>query len=151
MCVVQAAAAGQACTAGGAAAAHPPTNITPLAGLPLAQDAGDVDVALVKYRVAAAVTPRCPQLWNNIGMAFFAKQRYIAAIACLKRAQGYGPFEWVVAYNLGLLHLATQQPASAFNHLSAAVNLKPDFAHRCGGRGGHGMCAAQLACKACAM
>lgn len=33
-----------------------------------------MDVALVKYRVAAAASPNCPQLWNNIGMCFFGKQ-----------------------------------------------------------------------------
>ena len=33
-----------------------------------------MDVALVKYRVAAVQTPNSPQLWNNIGMCFFGKQ-----------------------------------------------------------------------------
>ena len=32
------------------------------------QDHRDMDVALVKYRVAAVQTPNSPQLWNNIGM-----------------------------------------------------------------------------------
>lgn len=54
-------------------------------------------------------------------------QRYIAAIACLKKASYLAPFEWLTAYNLGLAHLAAGQAASAFQHLSAAVNLKPDF------------------------
>lgn len=62
-----------------------------------------MDVALVKYRIAAVATPNSPQLWNNIGMCFFGKQRYIAAIACLKKALYLGPFEWVVPYNLGLV------------------------------------------------
>ncbi|KAF8067394.1 BBS4 [Scenedesmus sp. PABB004] len=88
------------------------------AGTP--QDHGDADVALVKYRVAAAACPGSPQLWNN---------RYIAAIACLKRALYLGPLEWLTAHNLGLVHLATGQAASAFHYLSAAVNLRPDFAH----------------------
>lgn len=39
-----------------------------------AQDHQDMDVALVKYRVAAVVCPTSPQLWNNIGMCFFGKQ-----------------------------------------------------------------------------
>lgn len=56
----------------------------------------------------------------------------MAAIACLKRALYLGPFEWVVAYNLGLVHLCTEQAASAFHFLSTAINLKPDFAHRWG-------------------
>ena len=44
-----------------------------------------MDVALVKYRVAAVQTPNSAQLWNNIGMCFFGKQRYVASIACLRR------------------------------------------------------------------
>ena len=31
------------------------------------QDHHDMDIALVKYRVAAVQTPNSPQLWNNIG------------------------------------------------------------------------------------
>ena len=30
-------------------------------------------------------------------------QRYIAAIACLKKALYLGPFEWIISYNLGLV------------------------------------------------
>lgn len=40
-----------------------------------------------------------------------------------------GPFEWIVSYNLGLLHLATEQYASAFHHFSSSINTKSDFAH----------------------
>ena len=47
-----------------------------------------MDVALVKYRVAAVQTPNSAQLWNNIGMCFFGKQRYVASIACLRRWRG---------------------------------------------------------------
>jgi len=83
-----------------------------------------MDVALVKYRVAAVQTPNSAQLWNNIGMCFFGKQKYVAAIACLKRALYLDPFEWIVAYNLGLVHLNTAQYASAFHYFSASINLK---------------------------
>eukprot|EP00892_Ulva_mutabilis_P012887 jgi/Ulvmu1/9971/UM059_0020.1 len=93
------------------------------------QDSLDLDGALLKYRVAAAVQPNIPQVWNNVGLCFLGKQRYIAAIACLKRAQYLGPFEWIVCYNLGLVHLNTAQHAAAFNYFSAAINLRPTFAH----------------------
>eukprot|EP00879_Flechtneria_rotunda_P022285 GHRR01023513.1.p1 GENE.GHRR01023513.1~~GHRR01023513.1.p1 ORF type:complete len:155 (+),score=28.66 GHRR01023513.1:292-756(+) len=59
----------------------------------------------------------------------FGVQRYIAAIACLKRALYLGPFEWLIAYNLGLVHLNTGQVASAFHYFSTAANLNPGFAH----------------------
>ena len=46
------------------------------------QDHQDHDAALVKYRVAAVAEPNCPQLWNNVGMAFFGKQ--VGRLACAK-------------------------------------------------------------------
>jgi len=100
---------------------------TILAAGSIIQDHNDMDVALVKYRVAAVQTPNTSQLWNNIGMCFFGKQRYVAAIACLKRALYLDPLEWIISYNLGLVHLNTGQYASAFHYLSASINLKSDF------------------------
>lgn len=70
------------------------------------------------------------------------------AIACLKHALYLDPFEWIISYNLGLVHLSTGQVsapapqcacrpcrsrsaaqyASAFHYFSASINLKPDFA-----------------------
>jgi len=60
---------------------------TILAAGSIIQDNQDMDVALVKYRVAAIQTPNSAQLWNNIGMCFFGKGKYVAAVACLKRGQ----------------------------------------------------------------
>lgn len=37
-----------------------------------------MEVALIKYRIAAVATPNSPQLWNNVGMCFFGKQKYVA-------------------------------------------------------------------------
>ncbi|GBG90004.1 hypothetical protein CBR_g50096 [Chara braunii] len=92
------------------------------------QDHAGTDAALAKYKIAASLSPNSPQIWNNIGMCFFSKQRFVAAIACLKKALYLDPFEWIVSYNLGLLHLNTSQWASAFQFLSASINLKPTFA-----------------------
>ncbi|XP_078608674.1 BBSome complex member BBS4-like [Branchiostoma floridae x Branchiostoma japonicum] len=89
------------------------------------QTHGDFDVALTKYRVAAASTPESAPLWNNIAMCFFGKKKYVAAISCLKRAVYLAPFDWKVQYNLGLVHLTMQQYASAFHYLSAAINIRP--------------------------
>eukprot|EP01047_Picozoa_sp_COSAG01_P038510 COSAG01_NODE_3129_length_6538_cov_5.398354_2_plen_357_part_00 len=107
---------------------HDPKNAkTILAAGSIIQDHQDMDVALIKYRVAAVQTPNSAQLWNNIGMCFFGKQRYVAAIACLKKALYLDPFEWIISYNLGLVHLNTAQYASAFHFFSASINLKADF------------------------
>ncbi|KAM8894395.1 BBSome complex member BBS4 [Spinachia spinachia] len=96
-----------------------------LAAGSMMQTHGDFDVAMSKYRVAACAVPESPPLWNNIGMCFFGKKKYVAAISCLKRAHYMSPFDWKVLYNLGLVHLTMQQFASAFHFLSAAINLKP--------------------------
>ena len=98
-----------------------------LAAGSIIQDRNDMDKALLKYRVAALKTPNSAQLWNNIGMCFFGKQRHVAAIACLKKALYLDSFEWIISYNLGLVYLNTRQYASAFHFLSASINLKPDF------------------------
>ena len=61
----------------------------------------DYDVALAKYRLAAQSIPESPPLWNNIGMCFFGKKKFVAAISCLKRANYLAPFDWKILYNLG--------------------------------------------------
>jgi Bardet-Biedl syndrome 4 protein len=96
-----------------------------LAAGAMIQEHGDFDVALSKYRVAAAASPESPQLWNNIGMCLFGKEKHVAAISCLKRAAYLAPFQWKVLYNLGLVHLSLGQHASAYHFLRAAVGLNP--------------------------
>ena len=44
----------------------------------ITQDKGDHDAALLKYRIAAIHNQNSAQLWNNIGMCFFGKQKYVA-------------------------------------------------------------------------
>ncbi|GAB5367818.1 hypothetical protein AAMO2058_001264100 [Amorphochlora amoebiformis] len=99
-----------------------------LAAGSIIQDHNDMDIALQRYRVAAVKTPNSAQLWNNIGMCFFGKGLHIAAISCLKRALYLNPFEWIISYNLGLVHLCTKQYASAFQYMTASINVKDDFA-----------------------
>eukprot|EP00033_Pygsuia_biforma_P002669 GCRY01002950.1.p1 GENE.GCRY01002950.1~~GCRY01002950.1.p1 ORF type:complete len:423 (-),score=76.06 GCRY01002950.1:369-1637(-) len=113
---------------GSALTINPRNPKTVLAAASIIQDHGDTDAALIKYRIVAAASPVNPQLWNNVGMCYFAKSKYNVAIACLKRALYLSPFEWLISYNLGLAHIHTQQYASAFHFLSAAINLKPDYA-----------------------
>lgn len=49
-----------------------------LAAGSMMQAHGDYDVALSKYRVVASTVPESPPLWNNIGMCFFGKKKYVA-------------------------------------------------------------------------
>ncbi|XP_054721800.1 Bardet-Biedl syndrome 4 protein-like [Uloborus diversus] len=94
-----------------------------LAAGSIIQNHSDFEVALTKYRIAISKIPESPALWNNIGMCFFGKKKYVAAISCLKRATYLAPFSWQILQNLGLVHLTMQQFASAFHFLSAAMNL----------------------------
>eukprot|EP00049_Salpingoeca_infusionum_P019543 m.362350 g.362350 ORF g.362350 m.362350 type:complete len:451 (-) comp20387_c0_seq1:248-1600(-) len=113
----------------GAALAYDATNCKGiLAASSIIQSNEDYDVALVKYRVAAVRTPESAEMWNNIGMAFFGKRKYVAAISCLKRAAYLAPFEWIISFNLGLVHLKVDQPVSAFHFFNTTINLKPSFA-----------------------
>ena len=86
----------------GTAMAFEPNNTKAvLAAGSVAQASQDWDAALSKYKTASVVTPESPQLWNNIGMCFFGKKKFVAAIACLKRANYLAPFDWKILYNLG--------------------------------------------------
>lgn len=113
----------------GNALVYDPCNVKAiLAAGAMIQDQGDFEVALTKYHNASTKIPESPQLWNNIGMCFFGKTKYVAAISCLKRAIYLAPFEWTIMYNLGLVHITMQQYASAFHYLTAAVTIKPKLA-----------------------
>ena len=93
------------------------------------QDNSDVDVALSKYRPAITNNPNSAQLWNNVGMCFFAKgTKIMAAVSCLRRAVYLAPFEYSIHYNLGIVYLTLGQGASAFHYLSAAINLNSSHA-----------------------
>ncbi|NWX89847.1 BBS4 protein, partial [Nothoprocta pentlandii] len=110
----------------GNALTYDPTNYkATLAAGSMMQSHGDFDVALAKYKAVASAAPESPPLWNNIGMCFFGKKKYVAAISCLKRANYLAPFDWKILYNLGLVHLTMQQYASAFHFLSAAISFQP--------------------------
>ncbi|EPY35947.1 Bardet-Biedl syndrome 4 protein like protein (BBS4-like protein 4) [Angomonas deanei] len=94
----------------------------------LIQDNGEFDVALRKYRIAVAHDPDSPQLWNNIGVCFFGKKNYYAAVACLRKSLLLGPFEWITNFNMGLVFLSTERHVSAFHHFSASISLHNQYA-----------------------
>ena len=87
------------------------------------------DAALYKYRIAAIHNPDSSEMWNNIGMCFYGKQKFVASIACLKKALYLDPFQWIAAFNLGLVLLSQKQYASAFHYFNLAINWKGDFSN----------------------
>ncbi|XP_012258563.2 Bardet-Biedl syndrome 4 protein [Athalia rosae] len=81
----------------------------------------EFDVALSKYKIAAQECPESVSLWNNIGMCFYGKKKFVAAISCLKRAHYLNPLAPTSAFNLGVVLLSTGQPASAAVYLCNAA------------------------------
>ncbi|XP_073978132.1 BBSome complex member BBS4-like isoform X2 [Rhodnius prolixus] len=87
------------------------------------QEHKEFDVALSKYKIAGQMLPESVALWNNMGLCFFGKGKYVAAMSCLKRAIYLDPMDWKTLYNLGLVHIHAKQYTSAFHYLSASIKI----------------------------
>ncbi|XP_029722130.2 Bardet-Biedl syndrome 4 protein homolog [Aedes albopictus] len=92
------------------------------------QSKNDIDGALNKYKRISNLPDEGSEVWSNIGLCFFKKQKYIAAISCLKKAIWVTPLNFNALYNLGLILVTAQQYVSAFQTLAAAISLRPDNA-----------------------
>lgn len=88
------------------------------------QDKGDLEGALTNYRLSSKVSCNYSLLWNNLGLCFLSKKKYITAIACLKKALYLDPLQWIINFNLGLVYILTGQFSSAYIHMNAVANLK---------------------------
>ncbi|XP_014244922.1 Bardet-Biedl syndrome 4 protein isoform X2 [Cimex lectularius] len=95
-----------------------------LAVASICQEEKEYEVALSKYKIAGQYLPESICLWNNMGLCFFGKGKYVAAIGCLKRANYLDPMDWKTLFNLGLVHIHTKQYTSAFHFLSSAIKLE---------------------------
>lgn len=85
----------------GTSLSHNPSSAhTLLATASVMQHHDEVNAAMLKYRATAQLTPDSSELWSNIGMTLFAKERVAAAISCLKRAVHLDPFGWISHLNL---------------------------------------------------
>jgi Bardet-Biedl syndrome 4 protein len=69
----------------------------------LLQERNEIDQAVAKYKYALTISPNSAFLWNNIGMSFFEKKKFIAAYTCLKKSLYLDPFQWKVYANLGMV------------------------------------------------
>ncbi|XP_053663936.1 Bardet-Biedl syndrome 4 protein homolog [Anopheles marshallii] len=92
------------------------------------QSKNDIDGALNKYKRIPNLPAESSEVWSNIGLCFFKKQKFIAAISCLKKAVWVSPLNFNALYNLGLVFVTAQQYVSAFQTLAAAISLRPDHA-----------------------
>lgn len=92
------------------------------------QSKNDVDGALNKYKLLSDLDQEGSEIWSNIGLCFYKKQKLVAAIACLKKAVWISPLNFNALYNLGYVLLKAHQFASAFHVLATAVSIKNNHA-----------------------
>ncbi|XP_055318142.1 Bardet-Biedl syndrome 4 protein homolog [Sitodiplosis mosellana] len=92
------------------------------------QSKNDVDGALNKYKLIDAESQKGAEIWNNVGLCFYKKKKFIAAISCLKKAVWLEPTNFNCLFNLGLIYLTAHQFASAFHTLAAAACIRLDNA-----------------------
>uniref|UniRef100_A0A1I8MMS2 Uncharacterized protein n=1 Tax=Musca domestica TaxID=7370 RepID=A0A1I8MMS2_MUSDO len=69
------------------------------------QSRNDIDAALGKYKEIAAIQPNIAELWNNIGLCFFKKQKLIVGISSLRKAIWLSPLNYNALYNLSLIYI----------------------------------------------
>ena len=95
-----------------------------LAAGSIIQTHGDFEVALTKYRISAIKTKESAPLWNNIGLCFYGKKKFVACVSCLKRAVYLAPFDWKVSY-LHSLFIISGYHQKLFNlNAMAFITLK---------------------------
>lgn len=62
-------------------------------------------------------------LWNNLGLCYLLKHRYIASLTCLSKAQLLNPLDWRIQYNLALAHMHVGLFHRAICNLNAAQRI----------------------------
>lgn len=64
-----------------------------------------------------------PAVWNNLGLCFLMKHRFVACLSCLMQAHRLDQLDWRINYNLGLAYLHVGLSHRALTCLFAAREL----------------------------
>ncbi len=83
--------------------------------------------ALAQYETAAALEPRSPWLWNNVGVANQALHRYGRAKKAYRRAIALAPNYALAHYNLGVVYDMQGKDARAIDQYQRAIDLDPEL------------------------
>lgn len=62
-------------------------------------------------------------LWNNLGVCYLIKRRFIASLSCLTKASQLNAFDWRINYNLALACIHIGLYTKALTSLLAAKNI----------------------------
>ncbi|XP_074114092.1 Bardet-Biedl syndrome 4 isoform X2 [Cotesia typhae] len=81
----------------------------------------EYDIAISKFKASGPSFSESSYLWNDIGVCFTGKHKFLAATSCLKRANYLNPTALLASCNLGKVLIITNQFSSAAIYLCAAV------------------------------
>ena len=87
---------------------------------------GDYDKAFNLYKLSQKSNINSATVWNNLGLCFLDNGKNIYATSCLTKAYYLDPFDWGIAYNLGVALLHIGLYSSAFVYMNAAEGVKKD-------------------------
>ncbi len=82
-----------------------------------------IEAAILKYRDALFWTPDDPNIWQNLGTAYYLQQQYDLALKMLNHALNINPSSSIIYYNFGLVFTALEDKNNAIKAYETAINL----------------------------
>jgi tetratricopeptide (TPR) repeat protein len=90
----------------------------------LDQMIAQIDKTLEALRRSNSNCWASPALWNNLGVCYLLKRRYIASLSCLIKAHQLNPIDWRINYNLSLVSMHVGLPFKALCCSLASRNFR---------------------------
>lgn len=84
---------------------------------------GTIESLIVALRNSDSSCWSSAMLWNNLGLCYLARKRFIACMSCLMKAVQLNPLDWRINYNLALACIHVNLHSRAITHLLAARDL----------------------------
>ena len=82
--------------------------------------AGDTDASLTRAKLAACQSAYSSAAWNNIAVSLIERRKHVTGIGSMRFSRSLDVTNWIVAHNLGFVHLKMGLYASAVIFLTAA-------------------------------
>jgi TolA-binding protein len=92
-------------------------------------DAGMADQAIVQYKSYLEKNPDDPDARVDLGICYFEKQEYDAAISAMERAVADHPDHQLGTYNLGIVNLNAGNKEKAREWFTRARDMNPESPH----------------------
>lgn len=89
-----------------------------------------IDKSIESLRFSSVACWSSGSLWNNLGIYYLLKRRFIASLSCLMRAHQLNRTNWRINYNLALACLHVGLFTRALVCLTAAKNFYPNIGRK---------------------